>query len=302
MKEFHKLIVRVSDSMRRLSLLAILFIFIPAMEIQAAKAQLGIVWKIEREGNLPSYVMGTVHSDDKRVLRLPKAVKTIFDQTSSFTAELKLEPSTMQQAAMMMFDLSGPGLESVIGSSRYQVIVPLMNEYGFNSIQLQKMKPWAVAVSLSMPKSRAGPILDTFLYQLAQTQNKNLYGLETVQEQISVFETLNRQQQIALLDEAIQQHKNLAVVYEELIEIYLQRNLTALEKASEKYMNMGDPSLTDKLNQTILIERNYRMVRRMQARLKEGNSFIAVGALHLPGDEGILRLLQKQGYRVTAIY
>ncbi|MDH5408923.1 MAG: TraB/GumN family protein [Gammaproteobacteria bacterium] len=288
--------------MCRYFLVAVLFIVIPVSNIQAGTEQRGIVWQIKAEGSLPSYIMGTVHSDDARVLQLPKPVQAVFDRANSFTAELKLDFSTMQKAAEMMFSESVRPLKLLIGQQRYQNIVPLMAKHGISATQLQNMKPWAVAVSLSMPESKGGPVLDAFLYQLAQSQGKKLYGLETVKEQISVFESLSTQQQISLLDEAMLQHKKMDTVYAELIELYLQRDLTALEQASKKYMQMGDQSLTDKLNQKILIERNYRMVRRMQVRLKDGNSFIAVGALHLPGDEGILRLLQKQGYRVTAIY
>jgi hypothetical protein len=52
----------------------------------------------------------------------------------------------------------------------------------------------------------------------------------------------------------------------------------------------------------LLRQRNLLMLERMQLRLKEGNAFIAVGAMHLPGEEGLLQLLRRAGYRVTSIY
>ena len=60
--------------------------------------------------------------------------------------------------------------------------------------------------------------------------------------------------------------------------------------------------LTEIFQKRLIIDRNQRMVERMHKRLEEGNAFIAVGALHLPGEKGILRLLEHRGYRVRSIY
>ena len=67
-------------------------------------------------------------------------------------------------------------------------------------------------------------------------------------------------------------------------------------------MSQGNNLLASRFKKRLLIDRNYRMVRRMRPRLMEGNSFIAVGALHLPGAEGIIHLLEKEGYRVSPVY
>jgi uncharacterized protein YbaP (TraB family) len=58
----------------------------------------------------------------------------------------------------------------------------------------------------------------------------------------------------------------------------------------------------ERFNRDLLAERNHRMVRRLQELLDQGNTFIAVGALHLPGEEGMLRLLQQRGYTVRVLY
>jgi len=63
-----------------------------------------------------------------------------------------------------------------------------------------------------------------------------------------------------------------------------------------------EPADAALLDSRVLLDRNRRMAQRMARRLFEGNAFIAVGALHLPGDGGVLQLLQQQGYTVTAVY
>lgn len=268
----------------------------------AAEQQKGIVWQIERSGLKPSYLMGTVHSDDERILRLPDKVKAILRQVDSFTAELKIDIAVMQQASRLMFFNDGRELKAIIGAKRYAACQRLLQGYGVPETTLRKMKPWAVAVTLSMPKSKSGLFLDIRLYQQAAAEGKQLHGLETPVEQVAVFETFSLNQQLEMLDDAIKHHHELPAMVEELVDFYLRRDLTGLEQASNKYMERGDRRLAQHFKQKVLLDRNYRMVRRMQPRLLEGNSFIAVGALHLPGEEGILRLLEKRGYKVTAVY
>jgi uncharacterized protein YbaP (TraB family) len=67
--------------------------------------------------------------------------------------------------------------------------------------------------------------------------------------------------------------------------------------SSEKHQR-----IIDKFMGYIVDQRNLTMLERMKSRLKEGNAFIAVGALHLPGERGLLKLLEQEGFKVTAIY
>ncbi|UCE88321.1 MAG: TraB/GumN family protein [Pseudomonadota bacterium] len=67
-------------------------------------------------------------------------------------------------------------------------------------------------------------------------------------------------------------------------------------------MEQSDPEIAELFTRRFIVERNRLMLERMQPRLREGNAFIAVGALHLPGEQGLLRLLERRGYRVKAIY
>jgi len=87
-----------------------------------------------------------------------------------------------------------------------------------------------------------------------------------------------------------------------LMRLYLKRDLTGLKAYSDSHMAKGGQKLAKVLDKSLVVDRNHRMVKRMQPRLQEGNAFIAVGALHLPGEKGILRLLENRGYRVKAVY
>jgi uncharacterized protein YbaP (TraB family) len=91
-------------------------------------------------------------------------------------------------------------------------------------------------------------------------------------------------------------------MFADLKAAYLDRDLARLVKVSDDSMRDNNQRLVEDFNRKLITERNHRMVQRMQPLLKEGQQFIAVGALHLPGEEGLLQLLNDQGYSVTAVY
>ncbi len=262
----------------------------------------GILWKIEKAGVAASYLLGTIHSEDPRVLKIADAIKPQLDATKSFTAELDLNMADAMQATLAMMISDGKDLPGLVGQARYAKSLPFLAAYGVPDMMVQQMKPWAVAVTLSMPKPQTGLFLDQVLFTQAQQQNKATYGLETYDEQLNIFDKLTLQQQIALLDDALENHPKLAQQLTTLINLYIARDLTGMKKYADSLNQKSDPELIKAMEKTLLVDRNLRMVERMQVRLLEGNAFIAVGALHLPGEKGLLRLLQNRGYAIKPVY
>lgn len=262
----------------------------------------GLLWKIERTGAQSSYLLGTMHSEDPRVMKLAPEIQRPFDASDSFTMEVLLDLQAMLESTQAMMFTDGNTLRKVLGADLYGKVVPLMAERGVPEMMLGAFKPWAIFMTLSVPKQKTGVFLDSALFNAAVEQNKKVYGLETVQEQLSVFDRLSIAEQVRMVADTVKHHGELEHAFEEMIAAYLKRDLKVLQAVSDKYMTMDDKAITDKLMAELIDGRNRRMLDRMTPRLKEGNAFIAVGALHLPGEQGLLQLLQQQGYRVTAVY
>ena len=88
----------------------------------------------------------------------------------------------------------------------------------------------------------------------------------------------------------------------EIFRSYLRADLTGLQKlAVQAFDMMENVALRNKLKETLITKRNLLMVERMQPRLADGNAFIAVGALHLPADDGLLNLLEQGGYYIHVV-
>ncbi len=273
-----------------------------SLALQAGEFSTGLLWKLERNDSMASYLFGTMHSDDPAVVQLPPAVQNAFDQAQGVTLEVVLDRAALMSMVTALLLEDGTTLESIIGAGLYKRTADVMAQQGVPEILLARMKPWAVAVTLMTPPSENGQVLDLMLYQQAVRQDKEVDGLETVEEQMELFDTLSEQDQVALLEDTLDNLPEIGRMLEQLRDAYVDRDLDRLVALNEASMEGSDPQLVETVNRMIIVERNHRMAERMETRLRKGRRFIAVGALHLPGEEGLLNLLSQRGYRVTRVY
>jgi uncharacterized protein YbaP (TraB family) len=262
----------------------------------------GLLWKIEVPGIAPSHLFGTYHTNDPRITTLPCPVKDVFDHASSYTMEVITNGAGIVSMAEAMFFSDGKTLNDVLGEPLYQETLRAIGATETaRTGGIKNMKPWAVMMTLSAPRAGRGLFLDMALQYDATQRGMPTYGLETMQEQIAVFNGMSLEDQVILLRDAVQNVQLTQDAMEELTRAYLRRDLSALLALNEK-LKPNDGRVYADMMDRLLVQRNVNMVERMRVRLKEGNAFVAVGALHLPGETGMLRLLSAAGYRVTRIY
>lgn len=262
----------------------------------------GLLWKIETPGSRPSHLFGTFHTSDPRIVTLPCPVRQAFDTASSYTMEMIMNGTGLVSMAEAMFFRDGQTLKQVLGDALYRETLEAMNLEPSQAGAIDTMKPWAIMLVFSSPRHQGrGLFLDIALQLDATRLNKPTYGLESMQEQIEVFNGMRIEDQVVMLRDTLQTHRLLSGIMEELTQLYLRRDLAGLVALSDKY-RPEDTRVHRALMDRLLTRRNHNMATRMAERLKEGNAFIAVGALHLPGEHGLLRLLTDAGYRVSPVY
>jgi uncharacterized protein YbaP (TraB family) len=180
-------------------------------------------------------------------------------------------------------------------------VVSALADYGMPEPAIRKFKPWVVIAILSMPKSGGGLILDMVLYQRATSQGKPASGLESAEEQLAVFEGLPTRDQIELLEMTLEQLPSQTQVFGQLIEAYTADDLNRI--ATIANLDHGQARIESARNFMVRLndDRNRRMVQRIIPYLEKGNSFIAVGALHLAGPRGLLSLIRQNGYSAESV-
>ena len=284
--------------------LVALAIALAAPLAEAQRFERGLLWRIEGRDAPASHVFGTVHLADPRVTSLPPAVAREFGQARSLTLESGLDPAgILVLAGRMVFD-DGRDLLGVAGAELFDRAARLTAGLGLPEPMLRLFKPWAVAMLLSTPPQDPSSVLDFVLARLAAEQGKPVHELESMDEQISVFEGMSQQDQVALLRQAVDEYERMPRLIGRVVNAYLARDLAGLWRISQENVGKGEEErrLNDVFNRRLLDERNVRMAERAEPRLREGGAFIAVGALHLYGSGGVLAQLERRGWRVTRVY
>ncbi len=291
----------------RLSLLLSLFCHLAVADslkslVQPEKYTRGIIWQVDSADNKPSYIMGTMHVDDPGIRLLFTHAQKHFDNAKTVCTEIKMDFAAIAAEIQAMFFSDGRTLKSVIADNRlYEQVVQAAEKHGLPEAMVRNMKPFTLAFLLSMPVNK-GEMLDSMIYTDALRQGKQVCGLETIAEHSAVFEVFNMPAQLKILQKTVARIDEIKRLYPALLEAYLNRDLLAIAELADESMSLDDADIENTFYQRFLIDRNLKMVQRMMPLIDKGAAFFAVGAMHLTGKAGVLRLLEEQGYSVTVVH
>lgn len=266
------------------------------------------LWMIETSP--PSFLYGTVHVPDERVLALPGVVEDALDAADAVYTEIPMDTSTQMAAASAFMLPTGTTLEDRLPDGLYRRVDAYLGSKGLSIAFFKQMKPYALATQIMMLDyvdelmSGAQP-LDASLASRAGEGGKDVRALETIEEQIHVFESLTDDEEVELLSVTLDHMEEGGEdgAMEALVDAYLSGDETRLVKIAFEYMKEDDP-LTEKFMKVAVDDRNVRMTERIVEKLlKEPGRvhFFAIGALHYPMEMGILALLDERGYEVTRV-
>jgi len=262
----------------------------------SSKAQDALLWKLHgNESRGISYIYGTIHLKDKRVFTFTDTVVSCLDSCDKLALELDINPMNLLQYSGLMMLPEDITLHDIFKPDDLMVIKKVVqNITGMDFSSLEKLKP-VVLLSLVMQYQLDGDMnftLDEYLYQKGVAKGKEIIGLETVVEQFALLETIP-------LDIITDYLKNPADEDEELelmICDYLESNV------EELLLVMQQDETMISLKKEFLDDRNIKMADKINTLLPDGRILVAVGAGHLPGEYGIIRLLEQKGYDVEPVY
>jgi uncharacterized protein YbaP (TraB family) len=177
------------------------------------------------------------------------------------------------------------------------------------------MKPWMISAMVSLPacelarKAAGAPVLDMQLAQDSEAAGKALGGLETVADQLGAMASLPMDFHIRGLVDTLKLGDTVDDVIETMIVLYLGEETglfwpffhAALQDGEGGEGATEDAAGFAAFEEAMVTARNRTMADRAVPFVEAGGAFIAVGALHLPGEEGLVALLREKGYRVEAI-
>ena len=262
----------------------------------------GLLWKVEKSGRPVSYLFGTLHIPDQRLLDFSPAVRGAFQAAEQVATEIAMDMENLQRLALAMIYTDGRTLESIAGKKLYGDLTALMPKLGVPATSAQYLKPWAAMTLLIVPPRADAVPMDMVLYQAAGKAGKKQAALETIDEQVALFESESVEHQLLMLRDVVENFDKVGELAQKMLRAYLDRDLGALSVLAA-YEDLASTKEARDLNlrvkERMIEQRNVIMADRMEPLLQQSRTFVAVGALHLPGAGGLLMLLEQRGYRVT---
>ena len=265
----------------------------------------GLLWELERPGVPPSWVFGTLHSNDPRVTALPAPVAHAFARARTFAMEIYL--SEFEEADFfeaMQFD-DGRRLEPLVGEETYAQLREALGVAAPPEEALARTKPWAAYLRVAQVRDAgSAPTLDRTLFVAARERRLMMIGLESLEEQVAALDAIPLDTQLALLRHSLGHRAELEATVEPTIQAWRSRDLAALARINRAVAG-GDHELARHyatLTRTLVEGRSALMAHRLFLPLRRGRVFVAVGALHLYGAKGLLAQLRGQGYRLRRVY
>lgn len=274
--------------------IAIFFTVSIQAQTKAPKLENSLLWEVSGNGLVkPSYLYGTIHMICSGDYFLSEKTKKAFDKSDKLVLEINFsdpkEISEMQQMAMGKEPLSKKlNLEEL---SKLDAI--LKKSAGMTIKQVDAFSLMTVMSLISMKSFGCDDLrfYEMNFIESAKKQNLPVVGLETVKSQFKSFEdAYSDAEMIAMLEESdVEETKKL-------VEDYKQENLEGLfEKSTAENM------MNAKAKKYMLDERNGNWVKLLPEMMENESVFVAVGAAHLAGNDGVINLLRKAGYKVKPV-
>jgi len=271
-----------------------------AFAANAQKLENSLLWKISGNGlSKPSYLYGTIHITCDNTL--DKNTLAALDATKQLYLELDMDDPNMQMqmmGGMMMKD--GKTMSAMATEEDFKIVDEyLQKNVGMGAKMMDKFKPSFVGMMV-MPKLIDCPMksFEEALMAVTKAQKEETYGLETIDEQMAVFDAIPYEEQMKELVKSAKDGLDKGkAMFKKMMDLYNSKDLNGLMA----FMNDEENKFYGENTDVLLDGRNKNWIPKIESVAKKTPTFFGVGAAHLGGENGVIMLLRKRGYTVEAV-
>ena len=263
-----------------------------------------LFWEINGDSLAqPSYLFGTIHMIPKDSFFMPEGVKEKLESTKRLVLEIPLDmnPMTMIAAAQGMIMPEGKSLQSLYTEEEYTHITSFLNDsmnFPLPPFLIERVKPLFISqiIATNYCDGTNQESYELYFKEIYDHADKPISGLETAAQQMEYLNEMSLEDQAQSLLMAIENPEEACKQSGELVTIYRKQDLNKLLEM------MGESEEVNDALDKLLDERNKNWIPKIEEMIAKESIFIAVGAGHLPGKNGVIELLRRQGYSVTPLY
>ena len=257
----------------------------------------GLFWKMESPTGMVSYLYGTMHTDDNRVADLSPHVLEAIKNVDTFM----MESAENRDPSVML--LKEGNLASQLTELEFEQVRELADFHVMHLGAAMQMKPWLLAVVFDLPKPQTPFAQDNILMTKSEDALKNVVGIETAAEHFGVMDNFSLDEQMVMLRAVLKRTPaQKEADFEALMAAYLAGDSDKISALDEQITGgMLPKEIWAKMRTKLLDERNVVMAERSIKAANEKPVFVAVGASHLAGDNGLIAAFKKAGYKLSAM-
>jgi uncharacterized protein len=276
----------------------------------------GLLWRIEKPGVAPSFLFGTVHSTDDRAVALAHKAAAEIKGAKVVATELggPIDKGAMAELGANLLikalDKENDTFAPIASADDRAAVEKYVATRGLNADLAHHMKLWFLTATTSAPLCESQrqaadlPIVDNVIAQTAKDLGVKVIGLETFEEQGDTLAALSPEDAATILVGAAKRPGLEDDAYATLLDLYVKSDPVEAMPVIDAtgLMSKEEIAAEDRFTVLLLRERNRAMVDRAVPLINAGGAFIAVGAFHLAGKEGLVALLKKEGYTLTPLW
>jgi uncharacterized protein YbaP (TraB family) len=285
-----------------MKLVACFFTFLVSCGVCVAQAptEKSLLWELTKPGQAkPSYLFGTIHLICPADFSLSDSLKSAILKTEQLALEIDMDDPAMMMTMMKSMNMrEGNELKKLVSDSEYNKLNQFYKDsVGMGIAMFEKAKPFVLmgplfnAVLACQPQS-----YETSLMELAKKQQAEVIGIEALEEQMAIFDSIPYKDQAKMIVTLIDNLPKARKEFKDLVTLYKSQNIDELYKLTMK-SEFGMEGNQD----IMLFDRNKKWIPRIEKIVSDKPTFLAVGAAHLGGPKGVIALLRKQGYKVRPI-
>ncbi|MGP1276193.1 MAG: TraB/GumN family protein [Caulobacterales bacterium] len=263
------------------------------------------LWTVEADG-ATVHLFGTFHLLPDALDWRSDVVDAAFAESGTvwFEADvLSPEAQAQMQALVPQLGLNQPGvtLSSLLGADTYAALEAMTAELGIPAGNLEPVQPWLAGVTLGALQLQSlgfNPAsgVEAVLTARANGEGKAIDYLETAEGQLRMLSGLSMDTQIEWLRVSLEDMSDLESEMDRMVRAWATGDADTLDTMVNGSIRDASAELYDAL----MVNRNRDWVPQIEAMIASGGThFVAVGAGHLPGEEGVVALLRAEGYTVT---
>lgn len=275
----------------------------PAL-VKAERLENALLWTISGNGlTATSYLYGTIHIIGADDFFLPEGTLSAIDNSAKMVFEVDMNEMNNMGSQMDLlkgaFMKDGKTLKDVMSAEDYELVQAHFKEMGLPMFMFEKMKPMLLTVFASddiNPSDLQNGKIKSYemeFLEMGKQADKEIGGLETLEFQMSIFDSIPYTDQATMLIESIKGGDSESDQFQEMVDMYTSQDITAMVE-----MFAEEDGGLEGHDDVLLVGRNLNWIPIMADMMKEKVTFFAVGAGHLAGQKGVIQLLRDQGYTV----